>query len=852
MAAMIAQHLKDQIKLQLQNSFSDLPFYGRLVAHKIDSIINDLHSFEDIDKKTTKVLIERYFEEDKFKELGESGEYILAQIKVIVTACYVLFALHAPENSQYLWSDSSHLVRMYPQFAQQDYDDLQILLRFRNILRVALLIVPPHKNKKFLLDIGGRLEGREQYTEYITGSGQKDSVKMRLIIYYTEANLSTTESDALYRAKFTRRSSAMSANARAPNANRRRAEASDVSEEQMSQLTHYPHDPIAKIAEDYNLLQRPNPLKGATDERILHAIYVMRRTFSDMLHFDMLMLLPLRLLIEQQNALIDAGQCDGADMHYVNEEKILKEVYTLEAFQQSKEQKRILDKMRYVMTACKLYLLSRTLAGQRLFLPEVDSLLQVYPEFAHVSGSELLHLLRFRNFMHLGLLVVPGRPKIFLLRVVERLEGADNQYITGKGQTEATDHRVLIYEREGGETAKPNAQFGAASSTTPIVTATRQSNKRSVSGTSPEDSSKRARTEGGVAVAAPSFAYPEGFGLSRPYQVQPPSSSSSSSAIFGGAANNLKREQSEVLFPPPSTSLVRDTSGDWQHINTQLLDNGTHPSHVDISPSIFCSTEQLIAQTSSMPPPNGPAAGFAGQEHGGMEQLPASLMSRSNQEDSVADPDEDDQEAMGNDVEVSREDGDATVDAVENSEEPAQEYSLDELLAYTPHAVMSRANTMEQWSSQPLWPQQQQAQQQQQQELPSGGLGIRRETSNGEPPLMRWEKDMGSLPLNFYFQPLFSMPAASVAPASSSSTSSAATASAAAVQPPAYGTVHNQGATGSEAMLDSIDMFNAPFTETVFGYFSFTETLQSANAIDRMQSTTEGNQPSSKQMPDAA
>ena len=80
------------------------------------------------------------------------------------------------------------LLRHYPEFIDvKDKQELLYLLAFRNIVRVALLIIPPLGNKQLLLNIGGRLEGSGN--EYITGTGQKQCVSRRVAIYEQEGRV---------------------------------------------------------------------------------------------------------------------------------------------------------------------------------------------------------------------------------------------------------------------------------------------------------------------------------------------------------------------------------------------------------------------------------------------------------------------------------------------------------------------------------------------------------------------------------------------------------------------------------------------------------------------------------------
>jgi hypothetical protein len=113
----------------------------------------------------------------------------------------------------------------------------------------------------------------------------------------------------------------------------------------------------------------------------------------------------------------------------------------------------------------------------------------------------------------------------------------------------------------------------------------------------------------------------------------------------------------------------------------------------------------------------------------------------------------------------------------------------------------------------------------------TAGLGTNAAgAGGGAPPPLRIEKEFSVLPLNLHFQPLFSLPARPSHQLTSVQSSSSAAASA--VQQPAPS--QNPQAENME-MLDSVEMFNMPFTETIFGYFSFTETLQQQldESIDR-------------------
>lgn len=89
---------------------------------------------------------------------------------------------------------------------------------------------------------------------------------------------------------------------------------------------------------------------------------------------------------------------------------------------------------------------------QQLVFADVETFLIKYPEFSTIKDeAEIGKLFLFRNVMVMAQQVLSARyHKNHLLDLVTRIsEGKDQKYVTGGGQTPATNRRVLIYEREG-------------------------------------------------------------------------------------------------------------------------------------------------------------------------------------------------------------------------------------------------------------------------------------------------------------------------------------------------------------------------------------------------------------------
>jgi hypothetical protein len=106
---------------------------------------------------------------------------------------YVIFLFHSPEW-QHLKIGRAELIADYidseanPIFANVDELEILRLIQFRNVLRIAFLIIPPHRNEVLLLRIAACLE-RSGKKYQISSSGQMLATTRRRLIYRREGNL---------------------------------------------------------------------------------------------------------------------------------------------------------------------------------------------------------------------------------------------------------------------------------------------------------------------------------------------------------------------------------------------------------------------------------------------------------------------------------------------------------------------------------------------------------------------------------------------------------------------------------------------------------------------------------------
>jgi hypothetical protein len=176
-------------------------------------------------------------------------------------------------------------------------------------------------------------------------------------------------------------------------------------------------------------------------------ISFLRKAFSDYFEFDDVM---IPLLTKILNQLPESGISMESTRTLLERVGINIE----NAF--SAEQKKQNERIKIVLTTCYVLLLASTPEVKGSFYLDVSSLLVDFPDFQKVEDNkELQYLLAFRNYMITALRIVPAKNnKIFLLKVVERLEGSEEEYITGTGQKPAVTRRISIYEKEGNIKAK--------------------------------------------------------------------------------------------------------------------------------------------------------------------------------------------------------------------------------------------------------------------------------------------------------------------------------------------------------------------------------------------------------------
>lgn len=159
-----------------------------VLGDRLKEIISSLcYSGSNINPLTIKRLMKNHFNVKLFKSKNEKN--FLFAIEVILKAA-VVYCLSFRKDSIFdKFKSVGELLEEYPSFVQEDLDasELEYLLAYRNMMRIALEIIPAKCNKRLLMNICSTLEGSGKV--YITGGTQSLSTCRRVLIYERESDM---------------------------------------------------------------------------------------------------------------------------------------------------------------------------------------------------------------------------------------------------------------------------------------------------------------------------------------------------------------------------------------------------------------------------------------------------------------------------------------------------------------------------------------------------------------------------------------------------------------------------------------------------------------------------------------
>lgn len=171
----------------LRELYKEMEWFDDKVQERFRMILQGTLSV-DTNPAIPRKMVERYFDNELIREKFDTPERKSEVRRLMVTA-FTLAQCYYPESQTLFWTNVDTLLQNYPHFreANLSQEELHYLLKFRNMMRIALEVVPAKDNKTTLMKVAAKLEGSGK--EYVTGGGQKADVIRRVQIYEHEGEI---------------------------------------------------------------------------------------------------------------------------------------------------------------------------------------------------------------------------------------------------------------------------------------------------------------------------------------------------------------------------------------------------------------------------------------------------------------------------------------------------------------------------------------------------------------------------------------------------------------------------------------------------------------------------------------
>ena len=149
----------------------------------IQRVIDDAVDLHEWNKASVfRNIFERYF--GPKKDFKSHPEFVRG-VTMMLEACYIRVLSERDEGKRVMLTSFKQLADEFPSIASLHQgpsdDDWELLLGFRNMLKVSLLLIAPYRNRDKLWELASRLEGSGN--EYHRGGGQRDEVTWRVTIF---------------------------------------------------------------------------------------------------------------------------------------------------------------------------------------------------------------------------------------------------------------------------------------------------------------------------------------------------------------------------------------------------------------------------------------------------------------------------------------------------------------------------------------------------------------------------------------------------------------------------------------------------------------------------------------------
>lgn len=162
----------------------------RVLGPKLYEIIYSTCSTNSMTTAALKNLMKENFNKKLFSTKKEKE--FMFNIEVTLKAAIVYYLSLQKDNGFESLDSTDDLIEeygQYPMFALASMDDseIQYILNFRNMLKIALQVIPANRNKMLLINICSALEGSGRV--YVTGGTQSVATSRRMQIYEHESGL---------------------------------------------------------------------------------------------------------------------------------------------------------------------------------------------------------------------------------------------------------------------------------------------------------------------------------------------------------------------------------------------------------------------------------------------------------------------------------------------------------------------------------------------------------------------------------------------------------------------------------------------------------------------------------------
>jgi hypothetical protein len=175
----------------LNFSFSSLKRYSQefsLIVEALPQAIEHYYRIIDRADNVTKCKLRTALDAPKLLGLEVHILHREDERRLIFEAAFVMTLFLMPLSRKYLWNSVDTLLDRYPPFTKVEEVEQVTLLKYRNMMSIAILVLPPKSKKAHLLDLVTRIvEGNE--VRYITGSGETAATRRRVAIYEKEGNI---------------------------------------------------------------------------------------------------------------------------------------------------------------------------------------------------------------------------------------------------------------------------------------------------------------------------------------------------------------------------------------------------------------------------------------------------------------------------------------------------------------------------------------------------------------------------------------------------------------------------------------------------------------------------------------